>query len=123
MKHFGLYAFTLFVLISAINTCNAQIRGIITDTEKGSIIDGVQVFVNNTTIETQSNEGGLFALENLPPGFHELVLYKKGYILYRSSMRTPANRIFNLRLSLTSIGKEKTTRLGESERVALKYVG
>jgi hypothetical protein len=101
-------------------TGNAQIRGIITDTEKGNMIDGVQVFVNNTTIETQSNEGGLFALENLPPGFHELVLYKKGYLLYRSSMRIQANRIYNLRLSLTSTGKEKTTRPNESEHFTLK---
>jgi hypothetical protein len=101
-------------------TGNAQIRGIITDTEKGSIIDGVQVFVNNTTIETQSNEGGLFTLENLSSGFHELVLYKKGYLLYRSSMRIQANRIYNLRLSLTSTGKVKTKKPNESEHFTLK---
>jgi len=113
------YFFLLGVLLFNSGISVGQINGIITDAAGKPVAD-VEVFINKTTCSSASDTGGQFNLVNTPIGFHELVLYKKGYILYRSSMRIQANRIYNLRLSLTSAGKAKTTRLGESERVALK---
>ncbi|MEK6782961.1 MAG: carboxypeptidase-like regulatory domain-containing protein [Bacteroidota bacterium] len=117
IKHFALVISFLFLILA---TSMAQVGGIITDGKTGKPLVGVKVFVNKTTIGTQSDEAGQFKLENVLTGFQEIILYKNGYSIYRSSMKIQTGRAYNLKLSLTASKKKKTTRLTEEEKASLK---
>ena len=62
-----------------------QLKGTITDFKTGKSLSGVEVFVNRSTIVFTSNRNGHFQSENIPVGYTDLVLYKKGYVRYWSS--------------------------------------
>jgi hypothetical protein len=97
----------------------AQLSGTITDSKTGKPINGVEVFVNKTTIATFSNDTGQFRLDNVLTGIQELVLYKKGYSIYRSSMKIQADHSYELKLSLTTSKRKKTTDLADEEKTDL----
>ena len=99
---------------------HAQITGIITDSKTGKPLTGVEVFINKTATAALSDQAGQFKLENVLTGFPEIVLYKKGYSMYRSSMKIQAGRAYNLKLSLTAAKKKKAVKLTEQERAELK---
>lgn len=98
----------------------AQITGTITDSKTGKPLNGVKIFINKTTLATQSDDAGQFNLDNPLPGFHEVVLYKKGYALYKSPMRIQTDRAYNLKLTLSPQKKQKSTALTAAETAALK---
>src|SRR4051812_26943111 len=102
----------IFLLIPIIAI--AQISGITTDSETGKPLLGVEVFINKTTIDTQSDESGQFMLEGRATGFQEIILFKKGYELYRSSMKINADRQYKLQLSLVPQKKKKASSLSET---------
>lgn len=87
--------------------CSAQIGGFVRDSKTGKPLSEVEVFMNGTTITGISDQIGLFQIEGVPPGFITLVLYKKGYELFRSSMRVQKGRSYELNLLLE---KEKKDR-------------
>lgn len=59
--------------------------------EKGSIaIPGASVFLEGTTIGTQSDAKGHYVLKNIPPGRHRLVASMVGYVPKIVSMEFPA---------------------------------
>ena len=101
-------------------TSHAQISGIITDSKTGKPLTGVEVFINKTSTATLSEEAGQFKLENVLTGFQEIILFKNGYSIYRSSMKIQTGRAYNLKLSLTASKKKKVTKLTEQERAELK---
>jgi hypothetical protein len=107
-----------FFLQSVISV--AQIRGTIMDIKTGKPLSGVDVFINKTSTATQSDKDGMFTLENVLTGFQEIILYKNGYALYRSSMKIQDGRAYSLKLSLTPSSKKKATRLTETEKDLLK---
>lgn len=120
IRYLTLACLTFSVLsVSSISSI-AQISGLITDNKSGKPLGGVEVFVNKTILHTQSDELGQFRLEEVPTGFHEIVLYRKGYALYQSSMKVQPDRAYNLNLSLIASKKKKGTRLTEEEKVMLK---
>lgn len=98
----------------------AQITGTITDSKTGKQLQGVQIFINQTTAATQSDDAGQFTLENALTGFHEVVLYKKGYALYKSPMRIQTDRAYNLKLTLNKQAKQKSLTLTNEEKELLK---
>ncbi len=111
---------SLSSLLLLYSVTHAQINGTITDIKTGKPLEGVEVFVNRTSLATQSDEAGQFKFENALTGFQELVLYKNGYSVYRSSMKIQTGRAYNLKLTLTASKKKKSTRLTEEEKSALK---
>ncbi len=121
--HMKCFAFGCLILLASILISTipyAQINGIITDSKTGKPLVGVEVFMNRTSLATQSDEAGQFKFENALTGFQELVLYKNGYSVYRSSMKIQTGRAYNLKLTLTASKKKKSTRLTEEEKSALK---
>src|SRR6478736_2508323 len=98
----------------------AQVSGIVTDHKTGKPISGVDVFINKAAIGTQSDQSGLFELGSIAPGFHEIILFKKGFALYRSSIKIQTGRQYNLQLSLTSNNKRKAHSLTELEKSLLR---
>ena len=120
IRYLTLACLTFSVLSVASISSIAQISGLITDNKSGKPLGGVEVFVNKTILHTQSDELGQFRLEEVPTGFHEIVLYRNGYALYRSSMKVQPDRAYNLKLALVASKKKKGTRLTEEEKVMLK---
>lgn len=73
---------------------------------KGEPAAGTEIFINRTTIRAQTDEFGLFTLSEVPPGLHEIVAYKKGFVLYRAPMRVQEGRTYTLNLQFRDIEKK-----------------
>jgi len=117
MRRFILF-FLAFISYSFVT--HAQISGVVTDSKTGKTLSGVEIFINKTTVATQSDELGQFNLEGRVTGFQELVLFKEGYDLYRSPMKIQADRQYKLQLSLVPQKKKKSSPLSETESALLK---
>ncbi len=63
---------------------------------------GAEIFVNRSTFRTVTDEFGGFTLAAVPAGLHEIVAWKKGFVLYRAPMRILAGRAYSLNLQFTS---------------------
>lgn len=83
---------------------HAQIAGFVT-TPSGEPAAGADVFVNHTTCYSSTDAQGRFILQNVPPGFHELVAYKAGFALYRLPMRVSLNQQYNLNVQFSPAEK------------------
>lgn len=119
-KRVTLASLVLSVLSFVSTYSIAQINGLITDSKTGKPLIGVEVFLNKTTLYTQSDESGQFRLDKVPTGFYEMILYKNGYILYRSSMKVQPDRAYNLKLALVASKAKKGNKLTEEEKEILK---
>ncbi len=99
----------------------AQIRGIITDSKNGKPLEGVQVFINQSAIGTLSDKGGAFQLtDDLPLGYIDLILFKKGYRLFQSSLRIESSRLYNLNLSIDRLASKETEYLSPEQLSAIE---
>ncbi len=114
-----------FVLIFACTSLHAQIEGIVTSSKDQSRLDGVEVFINQTTVATTTDESGQFQLQNIPDGFMELVLYKKGFEIFRSAVTIQGGRSYNLKLQLQPSAKKmgKRATSGEVATVSKTLIG
>ena len=63
-----------------------QFSGKITDSQTGKPVAGAEVFINNTTFVTATDDAGQFNLKCALTGFYDIVLHKEGYSVYRSSI-------------------------------------
>lgn len=114
-----------FVLIFACTSLHAQIEGIVTSSKDQSRLDDVEVFINQTTVATTTDESGQFQLQNIPDGFMELVLYKKGFEIFRSAVTIQGGRSYNLKLQLQPSAKKmgKRATSGEVATVSKTLIG
>ncbi|MDZ4716087.1 MAG: carboxypeptidase regulatory-like domain-containing protein [Cytophagales bacterium] len=101
LPHLG----TLLLVIMPLFNLNAQVTGLIS-APNGKPISGCDVFINRTSIQSMTDEFGQFQLRQIPTGFSELVIYKKGYQLYRAPMRIQEDRTYTLNLKLVEEGKK-----------------
>jgi Carboxypeptidase regulatory-like domain/TonB-dependent Receptor Plug Domain/HTH domain len=103
----------IFLLFNTL--CTGQIKGSIIDYKTKKSIAGVDVFVNGSTHYTTSDDAGQFILNELRPGFLDLVLYKKGYQLFKSSLRLQEGKaaILNLVLHPEKIKKDAIGNKGK----------
>lgn len=113
----------LFFFMSGLLPAVAQISGILTD-PKGKFVANAEVFINRTTIRATTDDFGQFSLNGIPPGFQEVVAYKKGLALYRGPMRIQAERTYNLKLQLQPEekkvrGKASDTDMADFSRALL----
>ena len=73
--------------------------------EKGNVsIPGASVFLEGTTIGTQSDANGHYVLKNIPPGRHRLVASMVGYLPKLVSLEFPA-KISELNFNLEEDNK------------------
>lgn len=100
----------LIVIISCflIASANAQItiQGVVFD-ESGRPVEGVSVFLSNTTFSDFSDSVGGFTIIGMK-GDHQLIAYKAGYQLYSSQI----NRLGKLRIRLKRV-REKEDASGK----------
>jgi len=89
----------------------AQISGFVKDKNTGKMLEGVEVFINNSSWRSMTGKDGSFTLEGIYPGFFDLVLYKKGYVIFKSSMRVQEGKLYKLNLDLSAGEKPKATKI------------
>lgn len=111
---------TSLVILVSFASLRAQISGIITDRKTSKPLAEVEVFINKTTIGSQSDETGRFQLDGVPMGFADIVLYKNGYAIYRSSMKIQSGRAYDVKLTLTKEKQKKAKQLTAQELTTLK---
>ncbi len=78
LKRFLLIGIVMLITESAFSQL-AQIHGRIIDAKTLDPLPFVNVFINNTTIGTSSDENGNFVLKNVPLGDHEIIYSFVGY--------------------------------------------
>ncbi len=88
----------------------AQISGLVKDKSTGKAVIGAEVFINNSSFWELTDKEGSFSLSGLEPGFVDLVVYKKGYELFKSSIRIQESKEYKLNLEIlpTSIITKST---------------
>ena len=59
--------------------CQSTIKGRVVVSITGSPVPGCSVFINNTSKGTVADKDGLFELNNIPPGKHELIASSIGF--------------------------------------------
>ncbi|MBK8292428.1 MAG: carboxypeptidase regulatory-like domain-containing protein [Flammeovirgaceae bacterium] len=74
----------LFFIVSS--DALGQVSGILVDEQSGKPISKASIFINNTSLAVLTNDKGEFALDGIAPGFVELVIYRDGYKLFKSSI-------------------------------------
>ncbi len=105
LKWLGCVGWLLLVLTVATTDVSAQISGQMLDV-RGQPANGVEIFINRTTIRALTDDLGQFTLTEVPPGFHEIVAYKKGFALYRAPMRVLEGRTYTLNLKFRDTEKK-----------------
>ncbi|MBI1769686.1 MAG: carboxypeptidase-like regulatory domain-containing protein [Bacteroidetes bacterium] len=113
----------LFTLIQQFIFClssSAQINGKIIDSKTGKPLPGVEVFINRTTVTSSSDDAGQFNLKCTFTGFYDLVLYKPGYSVYRSSMKIQSGHLYTVNLTLARLEKKRKTLLTVEESKIIK---
>lgn len=109
--HF-LFTFLAFVQPFA----HAQVSGLVKDASSGKLLNGVNIFINNTSLSAKSNSNGEFVLTGIAPGFAELSLYKEGYQIFKNSLRIQLDKAYKLNLTLTPDGEvPKSVKVKQDE--------
>lgn len=103
--------FLFIVLLGICVSLQAQVSGVVKDKNTGRALEGVEVFINNSSWRTLTSEDGTFLLEGIYPGFVDLVLYKKGYVIFKSSIRIQEDKLYKLNLTLAADEKPKTAKI------------
>lgn len=101
--------FILFFVLVAIYA-HAQISGTVTDKKTKRAVPDVEVFIQGKTPFAMTNVEGQFALTTIRPGFADVVLYKKGYRLFKSSIRIQDGKAYVLNLTIDPAPKEKVSK-------------
>jgi len=80
---------TLVIIIQflAVLQLHAQISGRITESRSGKAISEAEIFIQGRSVSALSDEEGNFVLNGISPGFADVIVYKKGYPLFKSSIR------------------------------------
>jgi len=96
----------LFLLLSSLSiiviSSFGQISGRVKDKQTGKPLSNAEVFINNTSISSITGASGEFSLDGIAPGFAELVVYRNGYSIFKSSLRIQIDKAYKLNLDLTA---------------------
>ena len=104
----------LFLVLATIHS-HAQITGTVTDSRTKKPMADVEVFIHGQTHYTFTNAEGQFVLGAIHPGFAAVVLYKKGYQLFKSSIRIQQGKAYALNLTIDPSKKEKGPKIGKAD--------
>ena len=92
------------------STGNAQLNGTVTD-PSGSVVAGASMLLRNTATDTSfnavSNDRGLYAIANVPPGAYELKVSSKGFANYTQTgivLTVAETRTVDVALKVASAG-------------------
>ena len=72
-------AILFFTFISFTGFCQRTIKGRVVNATNGVAIAGCSIFIASTSKGTVADNAGVFVLDNVPPGKHELIISSIGY--------------------------------------------
>ncbi len=90
-----------------------QLRGQVSGTisaPNGKPVIGAEIFINRSSYRALTDDYGHFDLGLVQPGLHEIVAYKKGFVLYRAPMRVAPGRSYTLSLNFADTEKKQRGR-------------
>lgn len=99
---FGL--FVAFLLLAQIG--RSQLSGVIKDERTQKLLPEVEVFIHGRSVSAVTDQQGKFQLDGISPGFADLILYKKGYALFKSSIRIDQGMRYEVNLALKPAPKQ-----------------
>jgi len=97
---------SLLICVLAAQLAFGQLAGVITDERTQKPVEAAEVFIHGRSVSTITDQEGKFQLEGISPGFADLVLYKKGYTLFKSSIRIDPDKRYEVNLSLQPAPKQ-----------------
>ncbi|MBD3275487.1 MAG: hypothetical protein GF372_09265 [Candidatus Marinimicrobia bacterium] len=93
-------ALILIGIFPSESTGQNTVRGYVLDDSTGLTLAGANVFLNNTTLGSATNEQGYFEITNIPPGRYDLVASYIGYELQTRSLVLEAQDTLRRNFSL-----------------------
>lgn len=99
---------------------SAQISGLVVDGKTRKPLEDVDVFIDQRSLVTKTDQASQFQLENVAAVFYQLVLYKQGHTLYKSTLKIEEDRHYKLTLTLDRAKKVRTSQLSEQKRAAIR---
>ncbi len=105
----------LCFLLLAAQVSVAQINGLVSDLESKKPLPGATVFINRTTLSSQCDSKGVFSINNIPPGFWDIVVYNEGHELFKSSVRVVEDKRYRLSLELVKKQPAPKTKFKPNE--------
>ncbi|MDO1447935.1 carboxypeptidase-like regulatory domain-containing protein [Rhodocytophaga aerolata] len=80
-----------------------SVKGRITQADNGEPIPFANVFLNNSTVGTTSDEQGYYTLPGVPLGNSELIVSYVGFTPYKRALRTESISTLELNISLSPV--------------------
>lgn len=94
----------------------AQVSGVVTDSRSGKPVKECEVFINNSSLSTTTNNDGYFELSDINIGFYDLVIYHEKYEIFKSPLQIKPNKAYKLSLTIDPHAeKVKTARVKQDE--------
>ena len=87
--------------LHAQNTAGYCIRGRVFDAQTGQPVPHANAFLAHSMLGDAGDEQGIFQINNIPAGQHELIVSVLGYELYKKTLRLPAATPVILTVALT----------------------
>ena len=99
MKRVNLISVALFIFISNLIS-QVKITGYVFDAETNKPLPGANVYVENTTFGSATDENGYFEIKNLPAGRYTIVSSFVGYERQRKMIKVADGEVVNLTFHL-----------------------
>ncbi len=88
-----------------------SILGVVTDKEKGTPINGVNVVLKETGQSITTDRSGSFRFDNLKPGAYTLSFDAEGYLDYSEIVSLAEGQTYTMRVALSPVPKKKGANL------------
>jgi TonB-dependent SusC/RagA subfamily outer membrane receptor len=85
---------------------NTTIQGKITNSENGEPVSFANVFLNNSTTGTTTDESGMYTLSGVPLGNVELMVSYVGFLPYKRALRIESEQLLTVNISLVPASQQ-----------------
>lgn len=112
----------LFSIVGSVQAQERTISGMVTESDFNEPLPGVNVFVNNTSIGTSTDENGMYSLSGIPANADSLVFSFVGFQRLAVSIESRTEVNVTLQPSIQALNDIVVTSFGiEQERKELGY--
>lgn len=95
--------YIVFLLLSQLCSAQYQLSGTITNADGNSVADA-EVYLRDLDLFTNGDTQGNYALENIPEGEYQLIVFAYGYKVFERSFNISKNSTLNI--TLAPLGEE-----------------